>query len=293
MVEIPVFLVEIAKIQLRDEKLKLNTQRVLRYVLVMSLRMLHPIMPHITEKIWQLIPFKLFKDGQKFLMKCDFPTKQDYNYANSVFQMEKTIEAIKGLRNLRQSLNVPAGTQISIKIYGDKDLFEKTQAFIKRMVRVENIEISNETISELPPQCASCVVGDTKIVVPLVGIIDLDKERERQDKKIEKLNKEKNSLMARISNDNFVKNAPQEVITSTKARIDELNQQIASIEELKKIAKDNPVLLLDDVLSELDKERSDNLLKIIDEIGQTFITSVDNKLVSAEALENYQIINLE
>ena len=77
----------------------------------------------------------------------DFPTVQDYNFSNSVAQMEKTIEAIKALRNLRQSLNVPAGTQINIQIYGDKALYEKTQAFLKRMVRVENIEISEETIT--------------------------------------------------------------------------------------------------------------------------------------------------
>jgi len=226
--------VELAKIQLTNPEQKANTQRILWYVLERSLRILHPIMPHITEKIWQSVPFKLFKDNQKFLMKCDFPTVQDYNFSNSVAQMEKTIEAIKALRNLRQSLNVPAGTQINIQIYGDKALYEKTQAFLKRMVRVENIEISEETITELPPQSASCVVGDTKIVVPLAGIIDLDKEKERQDKKIEKLNKEKSSLTARISNSNFVKNAPEEVINSTKARIAELNQQIAAIEELKK-----------------------------------------------------------
>ena len=226
--------VELAKIQLANSEQKQNTQRVLWYVLERSLRLLHPIMPHITEKIWQTVPFKLYKDGQKFLMKCDFPVAKDYNFANSVAQMEKTIEAIKGLRNLRQSLNVPAGSQIDIKIYGDKALFEKTQAFLKRMVRVENIFITDETINELPPQSASCVVGDTKIVVPLAGIIDLEKEKARQNSKIEKLNKEKTSLAARIANENFVKNAPQEVIETTKERIGELSKQIAAIEELMK-----------------------------------------------------------
>ena len=226
--------VELAKIQLANPEQKLNTQRVLWYVLERSLRLLHPIMPHITEKIWQLIPFKVYKDGQKFLMKCDFPTAHEYSYAKEVAQMDKTIEAIKAIRNLRQSLNVPAGSQITLNIYGDKELFEQTQAFLKRMVRVEKMTISSETINELPPQSASCVVGDTKFVVPLAGIIDIEQEKARQNKKIEKLAKEKASLTGRISNENFVKNAPQEVIETTKARISELDEQIATIEELKK-----------------------------------------------------------
>ena len=226
--------VELAKIQLANFEQKQNTQRVLWYVLEKSLRLLHPIMPHITEKIWQSVPFKLYKDGQKFLMQCDFPKAKDFNFANTVAQMEKTIEAIKGLRNLRQSLNVPAGSQIDIEIYGDKDLFDKTFPFLKRIVRINNVKISDETINELPPQSASCVVGNTKIVVPLKGIIDIEKEKERQSKKIAKLNQEKISLAARIANENFVKNAPQEVIDSTKVRIAELSKQIESIEELMK-----------------------------------------------------------
>ena len=226
--------VELAKIQLNNPEQKLNTQRVLWYVLERSLRLLHPIMPHITEKIWQLIPFKVYKEGQKFLMKCDFPIAHCFSYADEVAQMDKTIEAIKAIRNLRQSLNVPAGSQITLNIYGDKNLFEKTQAFLKRMVRVEDMTISSETINELPPQSASCVVGDTKFVVPLAGIIDIEKEKERQNKKIEKLAKEKASLAGRISNENFVKNAPKEVIDTTKARIQELDEQISAIEELKK-----------------------------------------------------------
>jgi len=226
--------VELAKIQLTNPTQKQNTQKVLWYVLERSLRLLHPIMPHITEKIWQTVPFKLFKDEQKYLMKCDFPTVQSYDFANNSAQMEKTIDAIKGLRNLRQSLNIPAGSQIDIQIYGDKALFEHTIPYLKRMVRINDAQISDETINELPSQSAVCVVGNTKIVVSLVGVIDLEQEKARQNKKIEKLDKEKTSLTSRISNENFVKNAPQEVIDTTKARIDELNKEINSIQELIK-----------------------------------------------------------
>ncbi|MDD3593469.1 MAG: valine--tRNA ligase [Candidatus Gastranaerophilales bacterium] len=224
--------VELAKIQLADETKKINTQRVLRYVLERSLRLLQPIMPHITEKIWQIIPFDTYKDGEKFLLKAPYPQDLNLNYQEAVAQMDKTIEAVKGLRNLRQSLNVAVGTRINISIYGDKALFEQTQAFLKRMARVENVEISDEKISQVPPQSASCVVGDTTIIVPLAGIIDLDKEIERQNKKITKLDTEKKSLVGRMSNQNFVKNAPKEVVDQTNARIAELDKEIEALQEI-------------------------------------------------------------
>ncbi len=224
--------VELAKIQLADEKTKLNTQRVLGYVLEKSLRLLHPIMPHITEKIWQILPIKYYKDNQKFLMKCDYPVELNIDYSDAVNQMDKTIEAIKGLRNLRQSLNVVANVKINVSIFGDKELFEQTKDFLIRMVRIENLEITDKKIEKIPEKSASCVVGDTTFIVPLKGIIDIDTEISRQNKKIEKLSKEKMSLEGRINNANFVKNAPQEVVDTTKKRIEELNQEIKAIEKI-------------------------------------------------------------
>ena len=189
-------------------------------------------MPHITEKIWQILPLKYYKDNQKFLMKCDYPTELNIDYSDAVNKMDKTIEAIKGLRNLRQSLNVVANVKINVSIFGDKNLFEQTKDFLIRMVRIENIEITDKKLDKVPEKSASCVVGDTTFIVPLKGIIDIDTEIARQNKKIEKLNKEKMSLEGRINNANFVKNAPKEVIDSTKTRIDELSQEIKAIEKI-------------------------------------------------------------
>ena len=230
--------VEIAKIQLRDENLKANTQRVLRYVLDMTLRMLHPIMPFITEYIWQMIP------GAKkeiAIMKSDFPIySKEFDYPVENTEMELVFETIKSLRNVRQSLNIPVSTQMDIEIHAtgkEKPVFEAVIPYLQRLAKVQNITFESEGAA-IPKKSASAVVGNSKIIVPLEGLIDINEEISRQNKKLEKLNKEKSSLEARINNEKFVANAPSDVIEQTKARIDELDKQGSAISSLIKSLKD-------------------------------------------------------
>ena len=224
--------VEIAKIQLRDEAIKANTQRVLRYVLDMSLRLLHPIMPHITEAIWQLLPQE--KEAIA-IMRSDFPVwKEEFNYPQENTEMELVFETIKSLRNARQSLNIPASTTIDIEIRAtekEKPVFEAVIPYLQRLARVENASFGKEG-EEIPPKSASAVVGNSKIIIPLEGLIDLNEEIARQNKKLEKLNKEKMSLEGRMKNEKFVSNAPKELIEQTTSRIDELTVQVNAIQEL-------------------------------------------------------------
>ena len=223
--------VEIAKIQLADEELKLNTQRVLRYVLDMSLRLLHPIMPHITEKVWQLIPQK---SEFKAIMLSDFPVYEDkLSYPEEAKEMELVFETIKSLRNVRQSFNIPTSVKFDIEIRAEKSekpIFEAIEAYIKRLAKVENISYSDKT--DVPNKCATAVVSASKIIIPLENLIDFNEEIKRQQKKLDKLVAEKNSLAGRMSNEKFVQNAPKELIEQTKARIDEITLQENTINEL-------------------------------------------------------------
>ena len=224
--------VEIAKIQLQDETLKLNTQRVLRYVLDMSLRMLHPIMPHITERIWQLIP----KNTQtKALIVAEFPIyKENLEFVKEAKEMELVFETIKSLRNLRQGFNIAMSVKFDIEIRADKNekpIFEEIEAYIKRLARVENITYGNEN-ADAPKKSATAVVWASKIIVPLENLIDFNAEIARQQKKLDKLTAEKKSLSGRINNPKFVANAPQELIKQTKERVEEITLQEKTIETL-------------------------------------------------------------
>ena len=228
--------VEIAKIQLADETLRLNTQRVLRYVLDMALRMLHPIMPHITEKVWQLIP-KAGSEISKAMIVSGFPTfKNELEFSKEAQEMELVFETITSLRNVRQSFNISPSVKCDIEIRADKSekqIFEAIESYIQRLARVENIAYA-ETDASMPPKSASAVVSASKIIIPLADLIDLDAETQRQQKKLDKLTAEKNSLSGRINNPKFVANAPQELIEQTKARIEEIEIQEQAIGELIK-----------------------------------------------------------
>ena len=224
--------VEIAKIQLQDEELKLNTQRVLRYVLDMSLRLLHPIMPHITEKVWQLIPQEA---QEKAIMLSSFPVYTDeLSFPKEAEEMELVFETIKSLRNVRQSFNIPTSLKFDIEIRAEKSekaTFEAIEAYIKRLAKVENISYADNA-SDVPKKSATAVVSASKIIIPLENLIDFNEEIKRQQKKLDKLVAEKNSLAGRMNNEKFVANAPKELIEQTKERIDEITVQETAINEL-------------------------------------------------------------
>ncbi len=228
--------VEIAKIQLRDENIKLNTQRVLRYVLDMSLRMLHPIMPHITEEIWQLLPKA---DGEKAsaIIVADYPVYEDsLAFPKEAKEMELVFDTITSLRNLRQSFNIPTSREVNVEIRADKDekeIFEAIESYIHRLAKVDEISYANSDAPQ-PPKSATAVVSASKLIVPLADLINLDEEVARQEKKMGKLTAEKNSLEGRMKNEKFVANAPKELIEQTTARIAELTEQENIIKDLIK-----------------------------------------------------------
>ena len=224
--------VEIAKIQLQDSELKANTQRVLRYVLDMSLRMLHPIMPHITERVWQLIPKK---SEFSAIIIAKFPVfEEKLDFPKEAREMELVFETIKSLRNVRQSFNISTSLKMDIEIRAteeEKPVFEEIEAYIKRLAKVENITYADVN-APVPQKTATAVVSASKIVLSLENLIDFNEEIKRQQKKLDKLTGEKKSLSGRINNPKFVANAPKELIQQTKDRIAEIEIQESAINEL-------------------------------------------------------------
>lgn len=223
--------VEIAKIQLQDESLKLNTQRVLKYVLDMSLRLLHPIMPHITEKVYSLIPNKKFKA----IMSADYPIyEKKLDYPKESKEMELVFETITSLRNVRQSFNISPSVKVNIEIRPEKSekaIFESVQSYIKRLARVEEISFADE-ISQIPKKSATAVVSASKLIIPLEDLIDLNAEISRQQKKLDKLATEKKSLEGRLNNEKFVASAPEQVVEETKNKVNEISLQEKMIDKL-------------------------------------------------------------
>ena len=195
-------------------------------------------MPHITESIWQLLPNKA---DVKAIMLSDYPVfEEKLAFADENTQMEFVFETIKSLRHVRQSFNIQVSTKVNIEIIAnaqEEAIFKKVEAYLNRLARVEDIKYVDENHKTLK-QSASAVVSNSKIIIPLAGLIELNEEVKRQNKKLEKLLAEKNSLLARTNNEKFMANAKPELIEQTKNRIEELTVQEKAINELIDSLKD-------------------------------------------------------
>jgi valyl-tRNA synthetase len=198
----------------------------------MSLRLLHPIMPHITERVWQLIP----KETEiKAIMLAPYPVfEENLVFSKEAREMELVFETIKSLRNVRQSFNIAMGLKFDINIYASSDekpIFEEIESYIKRMAKVENITYCDNS-TPFAKKSATAVVSASKIVIPLENLIDFNAEIARQEKKLTKLQTERKSLEGRVNNPKFAANAPAELIAQTKARIEEILVQEKAINDL-------------------------------------------------------------
>ncbi len=208
-----------------------KNEAVLVYVLDKFLRLLHPIMPHITEAIWQKMPTNKETLG---ILNAQYPQfSEKLEFKNDAKKMETVFETIKALRNIRAEFNIPLASKIDIIIDNNEELYSQIIPYLNRMAKVNSTKFEKNNTH---PKSAYCVVEDTKITIPLEDLIDIDQEIKRQNKKIEKLNIELKSILGRLNNQKFTSSAPEDVVEKTKSRKEELESEIKIIEEtIKKL----------------------------------------------------------
>lgn len=201
------------------------------YVLETSLRLLHPLMPFITEEIWQLLP--RVPQGAASIMLAEWPKAdpaRDDKQARE--QMETLIALITKVRNIRSEMNIPAQSRPTLYIgttdQAARDVVNESADRIKRLARIEQIEMF-DTLPELD-SAARGIVGGVDLAIPLGGLIDFAKERERVTKEMAKKENEARGLASRLDNVSFVERAPAEVVEEARNRHEEL---IAEIEKLR------------------------------------------------------------
>jgi len=198
------------------------------YVLETSLRLLHPLMPHITEEIWQQLPH----EGESIMLASwpqSDPARDDKTARG---QMEALIALITKVRNIRSEMNIPPQSRLKLYVATTDpencDLVNENSEQIKRLARIEEIIIS-ETLPALEAPARDIVAG-MEIAVPLGGLIDFEKERERIAKEMTKKENEARGLATRLDNISFMERAPREVVQEARGRHEEL---IAEIEKLR------------------------------------------------------------
>ena len=221
--------IELAKSRLQKEGAeKTVAQNVLVHVLEASLKLLHPFMPFITEEIWQKLP----KKGDSIMISA-FP---EYDAAKSDKDVEegmgKVMEVITGVRNVRGEMNLNPGLKLNVLIktrYAELEAtLKKHSGFICELARVDQITIGPDIPK--PKVSASSVLGDMDLIIPLEGMMDFEEERNRIEKELKKIEKDLIFLDKKLSNPNFVKKAPADVIEKDEKRKTTLSEKQAKLE---------------------------------------------------------------
>ena len=210
-----------------DEESKITAQKVLLYVLTQMLKLLHPFMPFITEEIWSGIPH----EGGMLIQQRYPEYDEALSYPQDEADFETLMEAIKAVRSRRAEMNVPPSRKAHLVIVTDKGaIFENGRAFLLKLAYAENVTVT----SEMPADVAgmvSVVTNDAKIFMPMADLVDLEKERERIGKELEKAQKEVEGQKQKLSNEKFLARAPEKVVATERERLEKAEALVANLTE--------------------------------------------------------------
>lgn len=224
-----------------DEKAKQMTRSILAYVLDQTLRLLHPIMPFVTEEIWENIPH----EGES-LVVADYPVVHpELSDEAATKGMDVLMELIRSVRNSRSEVNTPLSKKIELLIKTNDQTIEQflkdNTSYIERFCNPETLTISSNI--EAPETAMASVITGAEIYLPLAGLINLEEEITRLEKELDKWSKEVKRVEGKLANKRFVENAPDAVVEAEKAKqVDYLEKQVAVTERIK-VLKDQLYLV--------------------------------------------------
>ena len=199
------------------------------------LRMLHPTIPFITEEIWQSLTEE---NNNKSIMKTDFPSSKNWNADTEIAANTEWLKNfVSSVRQIRSEMTISPKQSIKIIVddasNSDTKRLKLFESFISNMGSVESI-IHKEGPDDLPKSAIALLKG-MKIYIPLEGLVDIEEEKARLQKKLSNLNQDLKSVKNRLSNDAFVEKAPKEVVDELKEKFKALSSDQTRIEEQLKL----------------------------------------------------------
>jgi len=191
-------------------------QNLLVMVLTDILKMLHPFMPFITEEIFQHLP-----EPAESIMIEPWPSHEQYENPAAEEEMRNVIQVIRAIRNIRNEFNIPPGMKIPARaITGDVHKMRNlkdNRGYVEIMANLKEFMVSDPG-ADRPLQAVTAHLTDVEIMVPLEGVIDVDKEIGRLKKELQTAEQEIAKIEAKLGNPGFVNKAPAEVVVKEKAR---------------------------------------------------------------------------
>ena len=210
-----------------SEKEKRAAAHTLLLVLRDSMKLLHPIMPFITEEIYQKLPNK---DAESIVI-APWPSKECCSFPKTAELVEVVKELIRGVRNLKAELSIPPSQEVEVFIKSSNQellkVISKLEPSIKQLARVSRISLTETQ----PSQTLSFFLPELEVYVKVGELIDLEKEIERLEKKLKKLSKEIEKLEKKLSNKNFLERAPKEVVEKNKEELREARELHLKLEK--------------------------------------------------------------
>ena len=210
-----------------DAAAKEGAELVLLYVLTDILKLLHPFMPYITEEIFQAIPH----EGEALIV-APYP-KYDaaLSFPEDEAGFELIMDAVKAVRSRRAEMNVPPSKRPTLIITSDRpEVFEAGRTYLSKLAYAGEVEISAEAPADTEGM-VSVVTGSAKMFMPMAELVDIEKERARIEKELDKARAQLEAQNKKLANESFVSRAPEAVVNAERERAEKAKALIANLEE--------------------------------------------------------------
>jgi valyl-tRNA synthetase len=210
---------------------KRGTRRTLVEILEALQRALHPLMPFITEEIWQGVAGLAGRSGPT-VMLAKYPAAEEFPPDEVAEKEIGWVQAfVLGVRQIRGEMNIKPSKLIPVLLRNasqqDKEYAGRHLAYLEKLAGLESVTVLPEGTQ--PPESAIALVGDLSILVPMAGLIDAGAEAERLGKQLAKAEADLGKTRSKLANENFVRNAPPEVVEADRARVAELERTVTSL----------------------------------------------------------------
>lgn len=197
------------------------------------LRLAHPIMPFLTEEIWQAIKGLAGVEGDTIMLQ-PYPVADDSKLdAQADADIEWLKGVISGVRNIRGEMKVPPSQELDLLFANgsadDKRRMEENTAFLKKLAKLSSLNWLDDP--EQAPMSATALVGKMEVLVPMAGLIDKDAELTRLQKELDRLSGEIKRVEGKLANEKFVANAPEAVVAKEREKIAAAQEARAKLQE--------------------------------------------------------------
>ncbi len=218
-----------------NDDLKSGSRHTLVNIFESLLRMLHPFIPYITEELWQQFAPLANKSGDTIMLQTYPEFDVLNNHSDACEEIDWIKQFVMGIRKIRSEMDIAPSKRVPVILDNassqDKDRLQSHTHLLSSIARLGTVGILEE--SAIPPESATALVGELKLLIPLAGLIDKGAELSRLDRELAKLDKEILRLTGKLGNARFISNAPENVVEKERQKLKEANRAQHHLSEQK------------------------------------------------------------